>query len=116
MCHHPADPWHFGTLHNAVLTMFRCATLDAWADVMYINMYGCDKYGYGPMGMPEQCTSPRGQPWFAGLFFVSFTLVSALVLLSLFLGVVTTSMDEQSEREAKRKKAADEVRTASFVS
>jgi Ca2+-binding EF-hand superfamily protein len=101
------DPWHFGSLHAAVLTMFRCATLDAWADVMYINMLGCAHYGYGPM--PHLCTHSSGSPLLAAAFFVSFTLVSALVLLSLFLGVVTTSMDEQSEREAIRKKESEEA-------
>jgi hypothetical protein len=101
------DPWHFGSLHRAVITMFRCATLDAWADVMYINMYGCAHYGYGPM--PHLCTHSSGAPVLAAAFFISFTLVSALVLLSLFLGVVTTSMEEQTETEAIRKKEAEEA-------
>ena len=34
------DPHHFGTLHIAFLTLFRCATLEDWTDVMYINMLG----------------------------------------------------------------------------
>ena len=37
------DPWHFGTLHISLLTLFRCATLEDWTDVMYINMHGCAK-------------------------------------------------------------------------
>jgi len=34
------DPIHFGSLHMAFITLFRCATLEDWTDVMYINMYG----------------------------------------------------------------------------
>jgi len=40
------DPWHFGSLHMTMLTLFRCATGEDWTDVMYINSYGCDKFGY----------------------------------------------------------------------
>ena len=41
------DPWHFGDLATAMLTLFRCATLEDWTDVMYINIYGCHRYGGG---------------------------------------------------------------------
>ena len=30
------DPHHMGTLHIATLTLFRCATLEDWTDIMYI--------------------------------------------------------------------------------
>ena len=40
------DPTHFGSLHVSMLTLYRCATLEDWTDVMYINMYGCHKWGY----------------------------------------------------------------------
>ena len=30
------DPWHFGTLHNSMITLFRCTTLEDWTDVMYV--------------------------------------------------------------------------------
>ena len=33
------DPGHFGNLGIAMLTLFRCSTLEDWTDVMYINMY-----------------------------------------------------------------------------
>jgi hypothetical protein len=28
------DPWHFGSLHVAMLTLFRISTLEDWTDVM----------------------------------------------------------------------------------
>ena len=53
------DPFHFGSLGIAMLTLFRCATLEDWSDVMYINMYGCasqytgvDGVYYGLNGLP----------------------------------------------------------------
>ena len=41
------DPWHFGNVGLAMLTLFRMATLEDWTDVMYINIYGCDRYDSG---------------------------------------------------------------------
>ena len=38
------DPMLMGTLHIAFLTLFRCATLEDWTDVMYINMLGTRTY------------------------------------------------------------------------
>ena len=40
------DPWHFGSLHIALITLFRCATMDDWTDVMYINMLGKEMIVY----------------------------------------------------------------------
>ena len=28
------DPFNFGSLHRAMLTLFRCATLENWTEVM----------------------------------------------------------------------------------
>ena len=95
------DPWHFGNLQVAMLTLFRCSTLEDWTDVMYINMYGCHKYGYSGW-MVDLCTNPlplHGENWGAAIFMVFFTLIGALVLLTLFIGVVTTSMDEAQEQQ-----------------
>lgn len=37
------DPVSFGSLHMAMITLFRCATLEDWTDVMYTNMFGATK-------------------------------------------------------------------------
>lgn len=63
---------------------------------MYINIYGCDRYGYAEW--PEKCVSPRASGLIATFYFLIFTTLSALVLLTLFIGVVTTSMDEAKVR------------------
>ena len=94
------DPWHFGDLHNAMLTLFRCATLEDWTDVVYINWYGCNHYGYA--GMETLCTCNDCGYWWAPLYFVFFTVIAALVLLTLFIGVVTTSMEEATNKQEEQ--------------
>ena len=106
------DPWHFGNLWLAMLTLFRCSTLEDWTDVMYINMYGCHKYGYSGW-MTPLCTNPypiEGENWAAAIFFIFFTLVGALVLLTLFIGVVTTSMDEAQEQQNEEKEIQENIK------
>ncbi|CAK9092502.1 Sodium channel protein type 11 subunit alpha (Peripheral nerve sodium channel 5) (PN5) (Sensory neuron sodium channel 2) (Sodium channel protein type XI subunit alpha) (Voltage-gated sodium channel subunit alpha Nav1.9) (hNaN) [Durusdinium trenchii] len=95
-----SDPWHFGTLHISLFTLFRCATLEDWTDVMYINMYGCDMYGYD--GMEELCVAPQSWGFLSSIYFVLFTLIGGLVLMTLFIGVVTTSMEEASSDQKEQ--------------
>ena len=92
------DPVHFGNLAIAMLSLFRVVTGEDWTDVMYIQMWGCDRYGYE--GMMELCTQPMSYPVFGALFFVSFMLLGAMVILNLFIGVIMGGMDE-AERENK---------------
>lgn len=110
------DPWHFGTLQTAMLTLFRVVTLEDWTDVMYINMFGCENYSGYPEGW---CTQSSASPIGAALFFVSFVLIGTMIVLNLFIGVIMNSMDEvraeaEMEERAKMKEAeqltmADEV-------
>lgn len=103
------DPWHFGTLHIAMLSLFRASTFEDWTDIMYINMNGCDQYGYSEM--PDLCTTPVALGWVSGMFFVIFVIIGGLVLLTLFIGVVSTSMDEaqaaQKEEQEMEQKVKD---------
>ena len=105
------DPWHFPNLPISLVTLFRCSTLEDWTDVMYINYYGCDDYPslYVPpptssdnssLSIPEMyyCEDPSPSPIMSALFFISFTVISALVMLSLFVGAVTMSMAESMEQ------------------
>ncbi|CAM9663299.1 unnamed protein product [Chrysoparadoxa australica] len=91
------DPWHFGRLNISMLTLFRAATIDDWTDLMYINMYGCDIYGYDER--EELCTHPIRWGWLSCFFFLIVVTLGAMVLLSLFIGVVTTSMEEATNRQ-----------------
>ena len=98
----PNDPVHFESLPLAMLSLFRVVTGEDWTDVMYIAMYGCANYGYG--GMEELCTQSTGYPVFGALFFVSFMLLGAMVILNLFIGVIMGGMEEakkETELEAR---------------
>ena len=100
------DPVHFENLHLAMLSLFRVVTLEDWTDIMYINMYGCDQYGYD--GMEELCTNPSASPTGAALFFVSFVLIGTMVIMNLFIGVIMTSMEE-AKQEANQDTALGRI-------
>ncbi len=96
------DPIHFANLQRGILSLFRVITLEDWTDIMYINMYGCDSYGYG--GNEALCTNPSRSPILASLFFVSFVLIGTMIVLNLFIGVIMNGMDEmKAETEIKAK-------------
>ena len=107
------DDFHFGTLFKAMLTLFRIATFEDWTDVMYINMYGCDRYGYTDDDwMVEMCEKNGGahpMGWAAAIYFLIFVLLGGLVLLTLFIGVVTTSMEEATDKAKKEKEVDDKI-------
>ncbi len=89
------DPIHFENLQTSMLTLFRMVTFEDWTDIMYINMYGCDQYGYE--GARLECSNPSASPLGAALFFTSFVLVGGLIVLNFAIGVVINSMGEMKE-------------------
>ena len=104
------DPWHFRDVINAMLTLFRASTFEDWTDIMYINMYGCDKHFFYAKGTPSlMCNNKElgfvasAQPYLAALYFLSFILLAALVMMSLFIGVVTTSMEAEKSKQSTGK-------------
>ena len=98
------DPIHFENLQMSMLSLFRVVTLEDWTDVMYINMYGCENYGYG--GNEDICTNSTPNPMGSVIFFVSFVLIGTMIMLNLFIGVIMTGMDEAKE-EARKADAAE---------
>ena len=127
------DPVHFGSLHIAMVSLFRMSTMEDWTDIMYINMYGCMKYGYlgasycyderyCPEPQEQMCESDveknsiayTGHGMAVAVFFVIFIVVSGLVVMSLFIGVITTSMVEaaDSERESSKEQKQKDARQA----
>lgn len=109
------DPFHFGRLHISMYSLFQIATLDNWGDIMFVNVYGCDVYPPRPTQTARQlslCTSPHAGGAWAAIFFIIFVVFGALVMLTLFVGVVTTSMDESQKHslvEIDLEKRIDEV-------
>lgn len=41
------DPFHFRSIPVTLVTLFRAATMEDWTDIMYISIYGCDKFPSG---------------------------------------------------------------------
>lgn len=96
------DPIHFSDLKHSMLSMFRVVTLEDWTDVMYINMYGCENYGYS--GSETLCTDSKASPWLSALFFVSFVLAGTMIFLNLFIGVIMNGMDEAHKEMEETKR------------
>ncbi|KAG3233892.1 hypothetical protein PI124_g21042 [Phytophthora idaei] len=97
------DPFHFQYLHFAMISLFQLATMDGWSDVLYINYYGCGLYGYDAYrALGYECKHQPGG-FLAVLYFCTFIVLGGMVLITLFIGVVTTSMEEATqEMEAEK--------------
>ncbi|MED5586506.1 MAG: ion transporter [Verrucomicrobiota bacterium] len=111
------DPIHFRNLQTSILSLFRVATLEDWTDIMYINMYGSDSYGYTPQDIQEWQPVPSSSPLGAALFFVSFVLMGTMVILNLVIGVIMSSMEDmkaevslQEEMKRRQRETPDPVR------
>ena len=78
------DPVHFGDLQTSMLSLFRIVTLEDWTDIMYINMFGCENYGYGDT--MDQCVNSTAQTALSITYFVSFVLIGTMIFLNLFIG------------------------------
>ena len=90
------DPIHFRNLQTSILSLFRVVTLEDWTDVMYINMYGSNQYGYTTEDLAKWNPVSSGSPLWAALFFVSFVLIGTMIVLNLVIGVIMNSMDESN--------------------
>ena len=85
------DPVHFGDLKTSIITLFQITTLEGWADIMFVNVHGCNDPIYG---FENGCPKPRAFGIWAILYFVSFVLIGTMIILNLFIGVIMNSMDE----------------------
>ena len=74
---HEIDPTHWRTLPIALLSLFRIVTFEDWTDIMYTAMDS----------MP-----------YAWLYFVSFVVMGAFVMINLFIGVVLNNLEEAKLR------------------
>ncbi len=98
------DPLHFGSLPISMLSLFRVVTLEGWTELMYIQMYGCEAFGYD--GKEALCTASNAMPLFGSLYFVSFVLLGTMVILNLFVGVIMSGMEE-AQRESDDEQRAE---------
>uniref|UniRef100_A0A674C5E3 Voltage-dependent L-type calcium channel subunit alpha n=1 Tax=Salmo trutta TaxID=8032 RepID=A0A674C5E3_SALTR len=81
---------NFQTFPHAVLLLFRCATGEAWQEVMLACLYGkrCDpKSDYLP-GEEMTCGAS-----FAIIYFMSFYMLCAFLIINLFVAVIMDNFD-----------------------
>ena len=93
------DKWHWLNLGRTLTTLFRVATMEDWTDVYYVNYFGCDVFTAGiylanATRDDSTCLEPAAQPVLATVYFMSFTVISAFVLLAMFVGAITLGMIE----------------------
>ncbi|WP_108807428.1 ion transporter [Aquimarina spinulae] len=86
------DPIHFQDLQRSMLSLFRVVTLEDWTDIMYINMFGCENYGYD--GNMNLCINSKDSLVLSVTYFVSFVLIGTMIFLNLFIGVIMNGMDD----------------------
>lgn len=104
----PNDPFRFGTLPIALVTLFQVATAEDWSTTLYTQMYGCASHGYD--GREALCTAPATYPVIAPLYFISFILIGTMIILNLFIGVIMNGMAEaqdEADQMTERKRLHD---------
>jgi voltage-gated sodium channel len=80
------DPVHFGTLHASMITLFKVITLEGWTDIMNIQLYGTTD--------PKAEYNLEPVSYASVIYFISFILLGAMIIMNLFIGVIMNSMQE----------------------
>jgi voltage-gated sodium channel len=101
------DPFRFGNLPRALVTLFQVATAEDWSTTLYTQMYGCAQHGYE--GREAACVMPSARPVLAPIFFISFILIGTMIILNLFIGVIMNSM-AQAQAESEEHAELDRIR------
>ena len=107
------DPFNFRDVPVAMMTLLRALTYDNWGINVGISMHGCAAFTGGVYpslpanakadefwpGVPEmyRCDRPKGMQGFALAYWVSFVVITGLILLSLFIGTITINMQASLE-------------------
>ncbi|XP_059359002.1 voltage-dependent L-type calcium channel subunit alpha-1D isoform X4 [Carassius carassius] len=81
---------NFQTFPQAVLLLFRCATGEAWQQIMLACLPGkqCDSESEYNPGEEKTCGSN-----FAILYFISFYMLCAFLIINLFVAVIMDNFD-----------------------
>jgi len=99
------DPVHFGNLHISMITLFKVLTLEGWTEIMNIQFYGTND------PMAEYNSKPIS--YVSVIYFVSFILLGAMIIMNLFIGVIMNSMQE-SHQELEREKKSKSLQSESI--
>lgn len=81
-------PDKFGTLGRTLYTLFQVMTLESWSE---------------GISRPVMAVYP-----YAWIFFTSFVLITAFVVLNLFIGIIVSTMQEKHYEEENRRREDQE--------
>jgi len=122
------DPVQFGAVGASMLTLFQVSTLAGWTNIAYVSWYGCDNflespYGDGPSKIQTLTGEFQGMlcnknstasPLATTLFYSFYIIITAWVVMSLFIGVISMGMFEvyqtmkEEERQLRKNDRLDE--------
>jgi voltage-gated sodium channel len=83
-----AFPEMFGTLGDTAFTLFAIMTLEGWADI----------------AREVQTVYPN-----AWVFFIPFIVITAFMVLNLFIGVIVGALQSIAEEDARKEKEAEKA-------
>jgi voltage-gated sodium channel len=94
-----ADPERFGGLGNAMLTLFEVLTGNGFSTIMHDEMSAAEEHGYPIIAVV--------------LYFVSFFVIGATIILNLFVGAITAEMGNLRKvlEEKERQRRLDAIAT-----
>ena len=92
------DPIHFGTLALSMQSLIQL-TFEGWTDILYIQIYGCKEYGY--TDYEHLCNFPSSTPVTALIYFLSFIVLSGLVIVNLVIGIIIDNWNVSKEKMEK---------------
>jgi voltage-gated sodium channel len=98
-----SDPLHFGNLHLSLITLFKVLTLEGWTEILNVHLY--------EPGQAQSDSVEITSIW-PLIYFISFILIGAMIVMNLFIGVIMNSMEE-SQRELEQRIAASKSKDRS---
>jgi len=119
------DPANFGTITISMMTLFEAGTLSGWSKIALTQWDGCDSYLEGDYSIVAagskagtvktitgsmltwECGRPARFPLFTFIYFLAFTVLAAMVIMSLFIGVITMAMFDSYQHAKEEKEQRD---------
>jgi len=120
------DPARFGTVSQSMLSLFHISTLASWTGIAYTSWYGCGVWGGDPYAAADhptskiqtltgqlagfQCKEVIASPVTTFFFFTIYVIITAWVVLSLFIGVMSMGMFEAFQEMQEQQKQERYIR------
>ena len=76
-------------------------------------MYGCNNFGYE--SMPEKYTSSSKMPNFSIFYFISFIIMSGIVIINFVIGVIIQSMSDPKEKMRRTEELSSTLKNMDLI-